>query len=47
VAEGEAGLLAKVDGIITAALKDGRLNQISERWLKTPIGDPEHPDSIK
>jgi polar amino acid transport system substrate-binding protein len=42
----EPDLLARVDAIIAAARKDGRLNVISERWLKTPLGDPEHPNSI-
>jgi polar amino acid transport system substrate-binding protein len=45
--KGEADLLARVDAIITAALKDGRLDRISERWLRVPIGDPEHPETAK
>ena len=32
---------------IAAARNDGSLNKISERWLKAPLGDPEHPQGIK
>jgi polar amino acid transport system substrate-binding protein len=44
VAKDQAELLARVDTIIGDALKDGRLDKISQEWLKTPLGDPEHPD---
>jgi polar amino acid transport system substrate-binding protein len=44
VAKGEPALLARIDAIITAARGDGRLDAISQRWLKAPLGDPEHPD---
>ena len=45
VKKDEADLLARVDTIIAAARKDGRLDAISVRWLKAPLGDPEHPDA--
>jgi polar amino acid transport system substrate-binding protein len=44
VAKGEPGLLAKVNAIVAAARQDGRLERISRQWLKSPLGDPEHPD---
>lgn len=44
VAKNKLDLLARVDAIITAARRDGRLDKIARRWLKTPLGDPEHPD---
>ena len=37
VDKGEDALLTKVNDIIVAALQDGRLNQISERWLHAPL----------
>ncbi len=44
VNKGEPALLARVNAIIDAARKDGSLNKISQHWLRTPLGDPEHPD---
>jgi polar amino acid transport system substrate-binding protein len=44
VAKNEPQLLAKVNTIVTAARQDGQLDRISQKWLKTPLGDPEHPD---
>lgn len=44
VAKGEPELLAKVNAIVTAARQDGRLDKISQKWLKAPLGDPERPD---
>lgn len=44
VGKNEPRLLARVNAIITAALKDGSLDKISRHWLKAPLGDPEHPD---
>jgi polar amino acid transport system substrate-binding protein len=46
VDKGQPNLLAKVDAIIAAALKDGSLNKISEHWLNAPLGDPEHPNWV-
>ena len=46
IAKGEPGLLARVDAILGAARKDGRLDAISRHWLGAPIGDPEHPDAL-
>jgi polar amino acid transport system substrate-binding protein len=46
VNKGEANLLARVDAILAAALKDGGLNRISEHWLNAPLGDPEHPSGV-
>jgi len=46
VRKGEPDLLARVNEIIMAAHGDGTLNRISERWLKVPLGDPEHPDWV-
>jgi len=40
----EPDLLARVDAVVAEALKDGRLDNVSRRWLKAPLGDPEHPD---
>jgi polar amino acid transport system substrate-binding protein len=37
VNKGEAELLARVNEIIAAARKDGRLDKISETWLKAPL----------
>ncbi|MBS1157867.1 MAG: glnH [Proteobacteria bacterium] len=37
VAKGEAALLAKVNAAIGAAKKDGRLNEIANRWLHSPL----------
>jgi polar amino acid transport system substrate-binding protein len=44
VAKGQPELLARINAIIGDARKDGRLEAISQRWLKMPLGDPEHPD---
>ena len=44
VSKGQPDLLARVNAILGAALKDGRLDAISQKWLKVPLGDPEHPD---
>jgi len=44
VAKAQPELLTRVDAIIEAARKDGRLDAIAQRWLKAPLGDPEHPD---
>jgi polar amino acid transport system substrate-binding protein len=46
VAKGEPALLAKVNAIVTAARQDGRLDRMALRWLKAPLGDPEHPDLV-
>jgi polar amino acid transport system substrate-binding protein len=46
VAKDEPELLARVDAILGAARADGSLDAISERWLKVPLGDPEHPDAL-
>jgi polar amino acid transport system substrate-binding protein len=46
VSKGAPDLLARVDSIIDAARKDGSLDKISQHWLRTPLGDPEHPDLI-
>lgn len=37
VAKGEPALLAKVNESIAAAKKDGRLNEIANRWLHNPL----------
>ncbi|WP_111495331.1 transporter substrate-binding domain-containing protein [Marinobacter bohaiensis] len=37
VAKGEDALIAKVNEIIEGAHADGRLNDISERWLNAPL----------
>lgn len=37
VNKGEAKLLARINEIIAAARKDGRLDKISETWLKAPL----------
>lgn len=37
VAKGEDALLQKVDAIITKAKADGRLNDMSQRWMKMPL----------
>lgn len=37
VAKGETALIAKVNDIIKTALADGRLNDISQRWLNAPL----------
>jgi polar amino acid transport system substrate-binding protein len=44
VAKNQPELLARINTIIGDARKDGRLEAISQRWLKMPLGDPEHPD---
>lgn len=44
VNKNEPDLLARVDAVIDTAFKDGRLDGVSRRWLKAPLGDPEHPD---
>lgn len=44
VKKDEPDLLARINAIIAAARKDGSLNRISERWLKSRLGDPEHPE---
>jgi polar amino acid transport system substrate-binding protein len=46
VRKDEPDLLARVDAIIAAARKDGRLDEISVHWLQAPLGDPEHPAAI-
>jgi polar amino acid transport system substrate-binding protein len=46
IPKGEPRLLGRVNQIIAAARNDGSLNKISERWLKAPLGDPEHPEGI-
>jgi hypothetical protein len=38
--------MASADTVIAAARKDGRLDAISQHWLKALLGDPEHPDLI-
>ena len=37
VAKGEAALLQKIDAIISKAKADGRLNTMSQRWMKMPL----------
>ncbi|BES70359.1 transporter substrate-binding domain-containing protein [Marinobacter nanhaiticus D15-8W] len=37
VAKGDTALIAKVNDIIKAAREDGRLNDISQRWLNAPL----------
>jgi len=37
VAKGEEPLLQKVDAIIAKAKADGRLNEMSQRWMKLPL----------
>ncbi|MBK6613147.1 transporter substrate-binding domain-containing protein [Ottowia sp.] len=37
VAKGEAALLQKLDAIIAKAKADGRLNAMSQRWMKMPL----------
>lgn len=44
VKKDEPDLLARINAIVAAARKDGSLNRISERWLKSRLGDPEHPE---
>jgi polar amino acid transport system substrate-binding protein len=44
VAKNQPALLARINTIIGDARKDGRLDKISQEWLKMPLGDPEHPD---
>ena len=44
VGKEQPDLLARIDAILAAARTDGRLDAISQKWLKTPLGDPEHPD---
>ena len=44
VRKDEPDLLARINAIVAAARKDGGLNRISERWLKSRLGDPEHPE---
>ena len=46
VKKGEARLLARINEIITAARRDGRLDKISQRWLKAPLDDPDHPAAL-
>jgi len=46
VGKGQAELLARVDMILDEARKDGSLDRISQRWLKAPLDDPEHPTAI-
>ena len=43
VGKNEPDLLARVNAIVTAARNDGSLDKIAQRWLKAPLGDPEHP----
>ena len=43
VRKNEPRLLARINQIIAAARNDGNLNNISIRWLKVPVGDPELP----
>ena len=43
VSKNEPDLLARINAIITAARNDGSLDKIAQRWLKAPLGDPEHP----
>jgi len=45
VAKNQPELLARINTIISDARKDGRIEVISQRWLKMPLGDPEHPDA--
>jgi len=44
VSKEQPDLLARVDAILAAARTDGKLDAISRKWLKAPLGDPEHPD---
>jgi polar amino acid transport system substrate-binding protein len=44
VTKDEPDLLARINTIVAAARKDGSLNRISERWLNSRLGDPEHPE---
>lgn len=37
VAKGDTALIAKVNDIIKTAREDGRLNDISQRWLNAPL----------
>lgn len=37
VAKGDTALIAKVNDIIATAREDGRLNEISQRWLNAPL----------
>ncbi|TDO97295.1 transporter substrate-binding domain-containing protein [Marinomonas balearica] len=37
LAEGEAALQSKINGIISTALENGTLNDISMKWLKAPL----------
>lgn len=37
VAKGEEALLQKVNAIIAKAKSDGRLNEMSQRWMKMPL----------
>ena len=37
VAKGEPALLARLDEIIAKAKSDGRLNDMSQRWIKMPL----------
>lgn len=46
VAKNHPDLLARINAIVEAARKDGSLNKIAEHWLKSPLGDPEHPDGV-
>jgi polar amino acid transport system substrate-binding protein len=46
VAKEQPDLRARVDAIIAASRQDGRLDKISEHWLNTPLGDPEHPELL-
>jgi polar amino acid transport system substrate-binding protein len=44
VGKNEPDLLARVNAIIAASRNDGSLDKIAQRWLKAPLGDPEHPN---
>jgi polar amino acid transport system substrate-binding protein len=46
VAKGQPELVARVNLVLDEARKDGQLDRISERWLKAPLDDPEHPASM-
>ena len=37
VAKGETALLDKVNAAITKFKTDGRLNELSQRWIKMPL----------
>lgn len=37
VAKGEPALLEKVNAAITKLKSDGRLNDLSQRWIKMPL----------